>query len=91
MGALAWAWGQLYAWAVEQVVGRIGWCDGEDALLQVALWVGSVPGWRSIFCHMAVWCGSRSAVVRAGGCAVAGEVASFGTGRPGVVAYASAG
>ena len=32
--------GQLYAWAVVQVVRRIGWCDGEDALLQVALWVG---------------------------------------------------
>ena len=28
---------------------------------------GSVPGWKSIFCHMAVWCGSRSAVVGAGG------------------------
>ena len=33
---------------------------------------GSVPGCRSIFCHVAVWCGSRSAVVRAGGCAAAG-------------------
>ena len=32
--------GQLYAWAVERVVRRIGWCDGEDALLQVAVWVG---------------------------------------------------
>ena len=21
------------------VVGRVGWCDGEDALLQVAVWV----------------------------------------------------
>ena len=25
--------GRRYAWAVWQVVGRIGWCDGEDALL----------------------------------------------------------
>ena len=31
---------QLYGWAVVRVVGRIGWCDGEDALLQMALWVG---------------------------------------------------
>ena len=32
--------GRLCACAVLQVVRRIGWCDGEDALLQVALWVG---------------------------------------------------
>ena len=25
--------GRRYAWAVRQVVGRIGWCDGEEALL----------------------------------------------------------
>ena len=30
----------MYAWAMRRVVRRIGWCDGEDALLQVALWVG---------------------------------------------------
>ena len=30
----------VYAWAVKQVVGRIVWCDGEVALLQMALWVG---------------------------------------------------
>ena len=40
MGALAWAWGQLYTWAVKRVVRHIGWCDRKDALLQVALWVG---------------------------------------------------
>ena len=36
------------------------------------LW-GSGSGWRSIFCHRAVWCGSKSAVVGSGGGAVAGE------------------
>ena len=31
--------GRLCACAVLQVVRRIGWCDGEDTLLQVAVWV----------------------------------------------------
>ena len=29
----------MCACAVLMVVGRVGWCDGEDALLQVAVWV----------------------------------------------------
>ena len=33
----------------------------------------SGSGWKSIFCHRTVWCGSRSAVVGAGGGAAAGE------------------
>ena len=40
VGALAGAWGRLCVCAVFLVVRCIGGCDGEDALLQVAVWVG---------------------------------------------------
>ena len=39
VGALAGAGGRLCACAVLQIVRRFGWCDGEDTLLQVAVWV----------------------------------------------------
>ena len=88
MGVLAWAWGgQLYAWAVEQVVGRIGWYDGEDALLQGG---GPCPVGKvsSAIWQFGVGLGQRWWGLV--GVRLQGEVASIGTGHPGVVAYASA-
>ena len=57
--------------------------------------MGSAVGCRSIFCQVAVWCGSRSFVVIVGGgvmvVVVVGGAASIGTGLHGGVGHASVG
>ena len=71
-----------------QVVGRVCWCDGEDALF-VGGSLGPVGGVSSAIGQFGVgldpqWWGL--VVVR-----LQGRVAPIGTGRPEVVAYASVG
>ena len=60
-------------------------------LLKVARGRGSAVGCRSIFCQMAIWCGSRSFVVIVGGGVVVGGAASIGIGPLGGVGHASVG
>ena len=72
-----------------QVVGRVGWCDGEDALYLLGGGLCPVGGVSSAIGQFGVGLGPQwwgLVVVR-----LQGRVASIGTGRPGVVAYASVG
>ena len=59
-----------------RVRGRSGALVGVIERMRCCRWPwgwGSAVGCRSIFCHVAVWCGSRSSVVSVGGGAIAGE------------------